>query len=258
MIHGFTGTGRSDWIQQLDAFGSESRLIVPDLRGHGRSDNPSGHAAMNLRQFASDIVLLCDRLGIERAAFFGESAGSDLLLSLALDRPDLVAAAVFAVGSYFTPEEHRATYRSRSVDEIAAEWFPEPEALNTFSGLHTALGADHWRVLVGDFIGLFGHDHSEDFPEEADLGNIRAPVLIVHGDRDHHYRPEIACQLYRKLPNAELCILPNTGHLPPLERPGLFNTLAADFLARRYRPSCCGLGVVSDLAQHAGSDAAGV
>ena len=51
---------------------------------------------MNHRQFASDVALLCDGLGIERAAFLGESTGSMLQLSLALNRPDLVAAAVLA------------------------------------------------------------------------------------------------------------------------------------------------------------------
>ena len=32
MLHGFTGTGRADWIHQIDVFGSSFRLILPDLR----------------------------------------------------------------------------------------------------------------------------------------------------------------------------------------------------------------------------------
>ena len=80
---------------------------------------------MNHRQLASDVALLCDGLGIERAAFLGESTGSMLQLSLALNRPDLVAAAVLAAGSYFWSEEYRASLRARSVDELAEQWFPE-------------------------------------------------------------------------------------------------------------------------------------
>jgi alpha/beta hydrolase fold len=60
MLHGFTGTGRADWIHQIDVLGSSFRLILPDLRGHGRSNNPGRRAAMNHRQFASDVALLCD------------------------------------------------------------------------------------------------------------------------------------------------------------------------------------------------------
>ena len=234
MLHGFTGTGRADWIHQIDVFGSGFRLILPDLRGHGRSSNPGGRSAMNHRQFASDVALLCDGLGIERAAFLGESTGSMLQLSLALNRPDLVAAAVLAGASYFWSEDHRASLRTRSVDELAEEWFPESEALTQFTAMHTSLGSDHWRVVLEDFIGLFSHDHGEDFPDEAELGNIRAPVLLVHGDRDHNFAPEIACQLYRKLAHAELCVLPNTGHWPSREQPRVFNLLAEDFLARTY------------------------
>ena len=54
---------------------------------------------MNHRQFASDVALLCDELRIERAAFLGESTGSMVQLSLALNRPDLVAAAVLAAAA---------------------------------------------------------------------------------------------------------------------------------------------------------------
>ena len=155
MLHGFTGTGRADWIHQIDSFGSSYRLILPDLRGHGRSSNPGGRAAMNHRQLASDVALLCDGLGIARAAFLGESTGSMLQLSLALNRPDLVAAAVLAAGSYFWSEEYRASLRARSVDELAEQWFPESESLTQFTALHTALrirslasrlGRLHWAL----------------------------------------------------------------------------------------------------------------
>jgi pimeloyl-ACP methyl ester carboxylesterase len=90
--------------------------------------------------------------------------------------------------------------------------------------------------VIGDFIELFGHAHSEDFPDPQELERISTPILLVHGDRDHHFAPEIACALYRKLPSAELCVLPNTGHWPPSEQPEIFNLLAADFLTRTGEP----------------------
>ena len=42
LLHGFTATGASTWVQQREAFGKSYRLIVPDWRGHGRTANPSG------------------------------------------------------------------------------------------------------------------------------------------------------------------------------------------------------------------------
>jgi len=59
------------------------------------------------------------------------------------------------------------------------------------------------------------------------------PTLIVHGDRDRYFPVAIPVELYGLLPDAELCILPNTGHFPQADRPEWFNDIVLDFLARR-------------------------
>jgi pimeloyl-ACP methyl ester carboxylesterase len=240
LLHGFTGTGQ-DWRPQIDSLAAKYRVIVPDLRGHGRSDNPAGRSAMNHRQFARDIEAMCDQLDITRGIFFGESTGSMLQLSLAIARPDLVAASVLAAATFYWSAELRTSMASHTPDELARTWFPDPAAFEAFRAAHTALGPDHWRMVIGDFIAVFSHDHAQDFPLESELASIEAPVLIVHGDRDHHFAPEVACRLYRLLPRAELCVLPNTGHWPPAEQPAAFNLLTTQFLDRV-------LGVATGLA----------
>jgi pimeloyl-ACP methyl ester carboxylesterase len=67
-----------------------------------------------------------------------------------------------------------------------------------------------------------------------ELRRIGVPVLLVHGDRDHLFPVEKPMELYRLLPNAELCVLPNTDHFAPEQRPDWFNAITLDFLARRY------------------------
>jgi pimeloyl-ACP methyl ester carboxylesterase len=74
----------------------------------------------------------------------------------------------------------------------------------------------------------------EDFPDPGELQGITTPVLLIHGDRDDLFPVEMPQELYRLLPNAELCILPNTNHVPPEEHPGWFNEITLDFLARHY------------------------
>lgn len=233
MLHGFTGVGRREWQGQVEAFTDEFRVIVPDLRGHGGTNNPAGREAMNHCQFAADVAGLCDALQLSRAIFLGESTGSTLQLSLLLQRPDLVAASVFGAGTYEWSAELRAHFAAVEPDELARTWFLEASALDDFRSMHTALGAEHWRTVIGDFIALFRHEPLDDFPDVAELCRIGAPVLIVHGDRDHLFSPELACRLYRLLPDAELCILPNTGHWPPSEQPDAFNLLVSRFLKRR-------------------------
>ena len=83
LLHGFSGTGDM-WAAQREAFGARYRLVIPDLRGHGRTDNPDGLAAMNHRQFSRDITGLCQALEIEQAIFCGLSTGAMLLLTLGL------------------------------------------------------------------------------------------------------------------------------------------------------------------------------
>src|SRR5690606_11131742 len=113
LLHAFMATGEQ-WRRQIDTFGARYRLIVPDLRGHGRTGNPGGLAAMNHRQFARDVVGLCGALGIDRAAFAGISTGAMLLLSLALDAPDLPEALVLAGGTLrYRSEEHTSELQSR-------------------------------------------------------------------------------------------------------------------------------------------------
>jgi pimeloyl-ACP methyl ester carboxylesterase len=184
---------------------------------------------MNTRQFARDIIAFCRALGIERAAFCGESIGAILLLSLALEAPELAAACILTGGTHYFDEELRANLRQETPDNIDEGW-------RTFmqQAPHAAQGPDHWRSVIEAHATLGFHAHAEDFPVAEELRGISAPVLIVQGDRDWAHSVEDALALYRLLPDAELCALPQTGHFPPSERPEWFNAIALDFLARHY------------------------
>jgi len=228
LLHSFLATGEM-WSAQLADFGARYRLLVPDWRGHGRSDNPGGLAAMNHRRFARDIVSFCRALGIGQAAFCGESSGAMMLLSLALEAPELVQALVLSGGTYYYGDELRAWWREQTPDTLIRD-------VAAMRARHTALGPEHWRTLAEAFIALGAHAHTEDFPEAAELRLITAPTLIVHGDRDHFFPVAVPLELYRLLPAAELCILPGTDHVPPVEHPEWFNPIVLDFLARYGRP----------------------
>ncbi len=77
LLHGFFGTGQM-WEAFLPGLAAEFQLIVPDLRGHGKSTNPS--QAFTHRQSALDMFALADALGIDRFRAMGYSTGSMTLL----------------------------------------------------------------------------------------------------------------------------------------------------------------------------------
>ena len=76
LVHGFPDTGRL-WRNQVPALAEAGlRVIVPDMRGYGRSDKPADIEAYNLLFLAGDVFAVLDDLGIERAAIVGHDWGA--------------------------------------------------------------------------------------------------------------------------------------------------------------------------------------
>src|SRR5258706_495607 len=71
----------------------------------------------------------------------------------------------------------------------------------------------------------------------APLENIRVPTLVVAGDEDTVYPPDLARDVARRIPGAELVMIKGAGHLVNLERPGRFNEVLMDFIERQERKS---------------------
>src|SRR5256885_7915722 len=121
LLHGGTGIG-SDW-QHVFTSGDPAgyRLIVPDLRGHGRSTNPSG--PFTFRQAAKDILALLDHLGIPCVKAIGMSAGAKTLLHMATAQRERVDAMVLVSATPYFPAQVRAAMAQLTVDSFSeAEW----------------------------------------------------------------------------------------------------------------------------------------
>ena len=105
LLHGFSSSGQA-WTPVLEDFARSYRVIVPDLRGHGRSTNPSGE--FTHRQSARDIYALLDQLGIRRAKAMGISTGGMTLLHMATSQPERLEAMVLIGATTYFPEQARA------------------------------------------------------------------------------------------------------------------------------------------------------
>jgi len=214
LLHGGTGIG-ADWQLVFTAGDPESfRVIVPDLRGHGRSTNPSG--MFSFRQCAKDLFALLDRIGVERTKAIGLSAGAKTLLHMATEQPDRVEAMVLVSATPYFPAAARAAMAQLSVESFSdAEW-----ATHRQRHVH---GDDQIRMLFEQMRGLKDtHDDMAFTPPL--LGTITARTLIVHGDRDPLYPVELALEIYRSIPASALWVVPNGGHGP------IFGSMAAPFV----------------------------
>jgi pimeloyl-ACP methyl ester carboxylesterase len=109
LLHGGMGAG-ADWKYVFPADPPGYRVIVPDLRGHGASTNPSG--AFTFRQAALDILELLDRLGIETVKAIGLSGGGITLLHMATLQPQRIAAMIVVSAPPYFPAQARAIQAS--------------------------------------------------------------------------------------------------------------------------------------------------
>lgn len=221
LLHGFGGCGKS-WAPVMDSLAKRYQVIVPDLRGHGRSTNPSG--AFTHRQSALDVYALLDQLGVTRFKAMGISTGGMTLLHMATQRRDRIDAMVLIGATTEFPEPARAIMRSVAGDSLPAR------VRQNYSTCATR-GDSQIRELATQFAGF--RDSYDDMNFTAPfLGTIKASTLIVHGDRDQFFPVDIPMEMYRAIPGAALWIVPRGGHVPIFGRHlREFLDVATDFLA---------------------------
>jgi pimeloyl-ACP methyl ester carboxylesterase len=224
LAHGLTVTGAA-WANVVPAFADRYRVIVVDLRGHGRSTGAP--ETIRYAQFGADLVALLDHLDLERAHFAGYSAGAVALLFVGCEHPSRIRTLTLVSGG-FTWDAHYCAHLRRRM----AEWQADPAWREQMRQLHDAThGQDHWPRLLRPLQAVL--DGQDDLPfGVADLATIAQPVLVVHGDRDPFFPVRVATTMYDAMPNAELAILPAATHGAPFERTDLFVSTLTDFLLR--------------------------
>ena len=108
LLHGYSGSGRS-WRPFVEELSKRYQVILPDLRGHGRSTNPSGK--FTHRQAALDMYSLLDHLGIRRFRAMGTSTGGMTLVHMATQQPSRPQALVLVAATIYFPEPAREIFR---------------------------------------------------------------------------------------------------------------------------------------------------
>ena len=203
LLHGGTGIG-ADWAHVFPADPPGYRVVAPDLRGHGRSTNPSKH--FTFKQCARDVGALADHLGLARVKAIGVSMGAKTLLHLATEQRDRVEAMVLVSATPYFPAQVRTAMAQFDADRLSGkEW----DALRA-RHVH---GDDQIRALWEMTRG-FATSYDDMAFTPPLLATIAARTLVVHGDRDPLYPVEMAFELYRSIPASALWVVPYGGHGP--------------------------------------------
>ena len=236
LIHGGLASS-AQWEPVVPELSDGFRVITPDSRGHGRSTNPAGE--LSYARIADDIAALIAALGLQRPVVGGWSDGGQVSLELGARHPG--AAGALIVGAAYPDfeagglrEAHRALLGAdeTGVPDLALLDAHLGEFAEEVKALHPG-GDEQWRSLVRQTAPMW-LDYSGLRPEE--LQAIRAPVLVLAGDRDELIPLDLSVSLYRALSNAELAICPSLSHDGPTpERGPILASMIRDFAQRHAR-----------------------
>jgi pimeloyl-ACP methyl ester carboxylesterase len=203
LLHGGSGIG-ANWKLVFASPPEGYRLVIPDLRGHGRTTNPS--MQFTFRQSALDVFALLDRLGIARFKAIGMSMGAKTLLHMATQQPDRVEAMVLVSATPYFPEQARAIMSKVNPENQPAEewqrmrqWHPR---------------GDEQILALWRQANAFKDSYDDMNFTPPYLSTIKARALIVHGDRDPLYPVNLAMEMYASIPGSYLWVVPNGGHGP--------------------------------------------
>jgi pimeloyl-ACP methyl ester carboxylesterase len=185
LLHGFPDTGRL-WRHQVRALAEAGfQVIVPDMRGYGRSDKPSGVDAYAIPLLGADVLAVMDDVGVPRAHVVGHDWGAAVawgLAALAGARVDHLVA--LSVG-------HPATFRAVGFEQHQKSWYM---LLFQFPGVAEEwLSADGWA----NFRAWSGHPDLDGVVGELEANGSLTPAL-------NYYRanlpPEVWLRAGRGLP----------------------------------------------------------
>jgi len=215
----------------------DHRVLVPDLRGHGRSTVPE--RPWRISDLSDDIVAILDHFEHSAVALAGFSMGGMAAVDFALRYPGRVAQ----LGLLSTSAAREAPVRRLEIAALARliERIGPPHFLPRAAG-RAAFSTAHQRSNPGDFRrwaetvaamepralvhALRAVAGREDLLDR--LGEIRVPTLIVTGSADQVVAPRRSAEMRRRLSLSRLVRLEGAGHAVPVERPEEIAALLRD------------------------------
>jgi pimeloyl-ACP methyl ester carboxylesterase len=235
LLHGFLCDSRC-WRRQLADLSNQFRVVAWDAPGAGSSSNPPD--PFTITDWAHCLAEFLDTVGIERAQILGLSWGGILAQEFYRLYAECVLALILcdtypgwkgSLPESACKERLERCFLESSLppEELVPRWVPEFFTEGASHDLKEEMSA-----VVFDFhpLGFRLMAKSSADTDTTDLlPNIGVPTLLVWGDDDRRSPMNIAEQLRDALPNAELAVIANAGHVSNMEQPEEFNAQVRRF-----------------------------
>lgn len=240
-LHGFTRNSKDFEEVAPRIAASGRRVLVPDVRGRGRSECDPDPRNYQPRVYARDILALMDSLGIGRAVFIGTSMGGLITMAIAALRSRVVAAAILNdVGPEVGREgiERILSYAGKAAP--IRDWDDAVAYVRrTNSAAFRQFGDTDWEAFarrtfrdeggrpVLDYDPAIAAPHSAGPPRTRSLTADfffrrlarKRPTLLVRGELSDLTTEAIAARMKRNAPSLRVTVIPGVGHAPMLTEP---------------------------------------
>lgn len=250
LLHGF-GASLFSWREVMGPLAAHGTVVAFDRPAFGLTERPmpgewEGESPYSAAAQADLTVGLMDALGVERAVLVGNSAGGTVAVLTALRYPQrvealvLVDAAIYQGGGFpswlapllLTPQaRHLGPLFARRIQDwgrdFARSAWHDPSGITAevWAGYTLPLQAENWDRALWELTVA-----SRPLGLAERLDELTMPVLVITGDDDRIVPTESSIRLADELPNAELVVIPNCGHVPQEECPAPFIEAVINFL----------------------------
>ncbi|AWB90214.1 alpha/beta fold hydrolase [Salinibacterium hongtaonis] len=244
LLHGSGpgATGWSNFAPNIEYLAKSFRVIAPDMPGWGDSDT----AIAGTRNHVQTALEILDGLGIDRAAFVGNSMGGMTSTRFATTHPARISHLVTMGPSSGSPGMFGPAGLTEGLRILQAAYRdPSIESMRKLVGIMTFDPAFATEELIEqrshiassrpdhlqNFIDGLGGDRSRLQLEPSKIAGIKAPALLIHGRDDRVVHFEHSLRLHSLISNSRLLLINRCGHWAQLEHAGEFNRMVTDFIA---------------------------
>jgi len=245
-LHGLTRNSNDfeDIAPRIAAWGR--RVVVPDVRGRGRSAHDPKPANYQPKTYARDVLGLMDLFDIPRAVFLGTSMGGLITMTVAAMRSKAVAAAILNdVGPAVAPEGVTRIMSYAGKVAPIHSWDDAVDYLRRTSGVAFPGFTDKdWRKFAertfrdNDGQPELDYDSAIAVPLRKPGKAVellawllfrrlarRRPTLLIRGELSDILSADIAARMRRVAPQMQEVVVPGVGHAPMLDEPAAVDAI---------------------------------
>ena len=203
------------WYAWVPLLSRQYRVVRPDARGYGQSTVPARGYSWSLGNFAHDLKVFLDSLGLEAVHLIGETVGGTISLQFAYQYPERVKSLTVCTSPYKFVGDPSFLESRDLVDRVGVEeWARSPIHQRLDPARSDAQHVEWYaqqqgktakHVVVETLTYLSGQDLSDILPE------IQVPTLILVSENGHARTPEWADGMKSLIPNSRLTAIPGTS-----------------------------------------------